>query len=84
MQWKVPLNAKKKQKYFYSGKKKRHPLKTQIIVDKKQKAIICTSFSNGKRHDFRLFKEFGVHTHPKIKSLTDTGLKRFNELPKVD
>jgi hypothetical protein len=42
-------------------------------VDKKGKAIICRNFSNGKRHDFRLFKESGIHIHPKIKSLTDTG-----------
>jgi hypothetical protein len=42
-------------------------------VDKKKKKIICTNFSNGRRHDFRLFKESGVHIHPSIKSLTDTG-----------
>ncbi len=71
---------KKKQKYFYSGKKKRHTLKTQIIVDKKKREIICTSFSNGKRHDFRLFKESGVHIHPEIKSLTDTGYQGIHKL----
>jgi hypothetical protein len=42
-------------------------------VDKKGKKIICTSFSNGKRHDFRLFKESGTHIHPKISIITDTG-----------
>jgi hypothetical protein len=57
-------------------------------VDKNKKEIICTSFSNGKRHDFRLFKESGVHIHPKTKSLTDTGyqgiqrLHQNSELPK--
>jgi len=48
-------------------------LKSQLIVDKKKKTIICTRFSNGRRHDFRLFKESGVRLHPTIKSLTDTG-----------
>ena len=74
------MSGQKKQRYFYSGKKKRHTLKAQIIVDKKKKEIICTNFSNGKRHDFRLFKESGVHIHPAIKSLTDTGYQGIQKL----
>ena len=42
--------------------------------------MICTSFSNGKRHDFRLFKESAIHIHPEIKSLTDTGYQGINKL----
>ena len=42
-------------------------------MDKKSKQIICTSYSNGKRHDFRLFKESGVRAKPEIKLNTDTG-----------
>jgi hypothetical protein len=49
-------------------------------VDKKKKLVICTSFTNGKRHDFRLFKESGVHIHPEIKSLTDTGYQGIHRL----
>lgn len=49
-------------------------------MDKKKKTIICTNFSNGKRHDFRLFKESGVHIHPEIKSLTDTGYQGIHKL----
>jgi hypothetical protein len=51
-----------------------------VIVDKNQKKIICTSFTNGKRHDFRLFRESGVHIHPKTKSLTDTGYQGIQKL----
>ena len=51
-----------------------------MIVDKNQKKIICTSFTNGKRHDFRLFRESGVHIHPKTKSLTDTGYQGIQKL----
>lgn len=47
---------------------------------KKKKTIICTNFSNGKRHDFRLFKESGVHIHPRVKSLTDTGYQGIHKL----
>lgn len=58
------------------------------MVDKKEKRVICTNFTNGKRHDFRLFKESGVHIHPSIRTLTDTGyqgihkLHQNSELPK--
>ena len=76
------LSDLKKQKYFYSGKKKKHRLKTQVVVDKKGRKIICTHFSNGKRHDFRLFKESGVHIHPSIKSLTDTGYQGIQKIHK--
>ena len=42
-------------------------------MDKKGKKIICTNFAEGKRHDFRLYKESKVHLHPEISALTDTG-----------
>ena len=42
------------------------------MVDNR-KRIICTSFSNGKRHDFRLFKESGVRVKPSTVLKTDTG-----------
>lgn len=44
-----------------------------MVVDKKSQKIICTAFSNGKRHDFRLFKESKTRLHPKVRALTDTG-----------
>lgn len=43
------------------------------LEDKKSKEVLCTHFTNGKRHDVRLFKESGVKIHPAIKTLTDTG-----------
>lgn len=49
-------------------------------MDKKKKLVICTNFTNGKRHDFRLFKESGVHIHPEIRSLTDTGYQGIHKL----
>lgn len=58
------------------------------MVDKKTKIIICTAFSNGKRHDFKLFKESKTRIHPGIKTITDTGyqgiqkLHHKSELPK--
>jgi hypothetical protein len=42
-------------------------------VDGKNKKIICLFQSNGKMHDFKLFKESGVKLHPQTKLLTDSG-----------
>ncbi|MEA2029081.1 MAG: transposase family protein, partial [Campylobacterota bacterium] len=46
---------KKKQKRNYSGKKKRHTLKAQIVINQKQE-IICSHIANGRAHDFKIFK----------------------------
>ncbi|MDE5582718.1 MAG: hypothetical protein K2J08_03325 [Ruminococcus sp.] len=43
------------------------------MVDKKTMKTICRSFCNGKKHDFRLFKESGVHAGNNTKFETDTG-----------
>lgn len=40
----------------YSGNKKRHPLKTQLVVNQKTLAVIWTTFATGKEHDFHLFQ----------------------------
>jgi transposase len=42
--------------------------------------ILCTAFSNGKRHDFRLFKESKVRLLPSTLALVDTA---FSGLPKI-
>lgn len=73
-------NRNNKQKQFYSGKKKRHTLKSQIVVDKKTKQVICTAFTNGKRHDFRLFKKSKTKINPDIKVVTDTGYQGIQKL----
>ena len=73
-------NRNNNQKRFYSGKKRRHTLKSQLVVDKKTKQVICTAFTNGKRHDFRLFKESKTKINPAIKVITDTGYQGIQKL----
>ena len=54
----------------------KHPdfaIKSQLVVDPMGKKIICTSYSNGKRHDFRLFKESRVRFTPENEAIVDTG-----------
>jgi len=44
-----------------------------VVVAKKSKKIVCVDYANGKRHDFRLYKESGVHLNETIHAVTDTG-----------
>jgi len=48
-------------------------MKSQIVVDKKSKKTICTDFSNGKKHDFKLFKESEVRWVKEIEGFVDSG-----------
>lgn len=49
-------------------------------MDKKSQQIICTAFANGKRHDFRLFKESKTQIHPAIGVVTDTGYQGLQKI----
>jgi hypothetical protein len=57
-------------------------------VDKKTNKVICTAFSNGKKHDFKLFKESKVRWTENRYGVTDSGytgikkLQRNARLPK--
>ena len=44
-----------------------------MVVNKADGQIICTCFVNGRRHDFRLFKESKFRIDAKIKAVVDTG-----------
>ena len=48
-------------------------MKTQVVVCRRSRKIICTAFANGKRHDFRLFRESGVRIAPGVGLMADTG-----------
>ena len=50
------MKDQKKQKRYYSGKKKKHTQKTQIITTSTGK-ILAVSIDKGRIHDFKLFKE---------------------------
>jgi hypothetical protein len=70
---KAPFKDLKKQKKFYSGKKKRHTLKSQVVVDKASKKVICTNFCNGKHHDLKLLETSRVRCKPDTKLILDSG-----------
>ena len=50
------------------------------MVDKETMKIICLSFCNGKKHDFRLFKESKVHIQADTLLETDTGYTGITEI----
>ena len=63
----------KKQKQSYSGKKKRHTQKAQVVADPKTGRILATAFSAGKMHDFKLFQESRLAMKPQTQCLADSG-----------
>ena len=51
-----------------------------MVVDKARQKIICTAFSNGRRHDFRLFKESRTRIHPGVQACVDTGYQGLQKI----
>ncbi len=52
---------------------RRDTLKSQVMVDKKSKAVICTNFSNGKKPAFKLFKEGQIRWTKETRALRGSG-----------
>jgi hypothetical protein len=62
------------QKACYSGKKKCHTIKTQVIIEAETHEMIGLSFALGHTHDFTLFKaSIGQAIGNEIKMLADSG-----------
>jgi hypothetical protein len=61
---------KQKRKTHYSGKKKRHTVKTQLTVNSKGLIIHKSPHVRGSTHDYALYK----HSHPKLPSKVRSGL----------
>lgn len=70
---KKSIKRSSKQRRKYSGKKKRHTHKIQLVIDANTKQIICIHFAKGSCHDFKLYKNSKLHIHPDIKQKTDSG-----------
>lgn len=80
MQQKLRLNALKKQKKYYSRKKKRHTLKIQIIADEKKKDILRITVSGGNKHDFRLFRKIRLIISEDIFIIDDSGYQGISNI----
>jgi hypothetical protein len=54
-------HGKRKRKTHYSGKKKKHTVKTQLTVNKEGFVVHKTSHVKGSMHDYALFKRSRPH-----------------------
>ena len=52
-----PASDPKKQRRWYSGKKKRHTLKFQVLICTVTQRILSTATSAGTVHDLKLFRQ---------------------------
>ena len=64
---------KKKQREWYSGKKKRHTLKLQLLVHPVTSKILCVTAGRGATHDLRLLRESKTPIHPETELIADAG-----------
>jgi len=65
---------------YYSGKKKRHTLKSQVVIDKATGIILCTYIAKGRRHDFRVYKESKIHLPMSVILQADSGYQGLKKL----
>jgi hypothetical protein len=79
-----PTNRpKRKQKAYYSGKKKRHTLKHQVVVVRKKKTrgqkkqrvriVAVSEAAEGKKHDKKLYDEARMELPPEVAGTGDSG-----------
>ena len=65
---------KRKRKNYYSGKKKRHTVKTQYMVNKEGKILHKTKHhKKGRQHDYTVYKDEHPRTPPNVKNYYDLG-----------
>ncbi len=71
----------KSQKPYYSGKKKRHTVKVQILSNAIGE-ILAVDCAKGKQHDFSIFKESDVLIPKDSELLADSGYQGLNKYHK--
>lgn len=77
----TPIERPKKNIHrFYSGKKKKHTLKSQVVVEQESREIICTAHGKGKEHDFRLYKNSKLRLNQDTELLGDKGYQGVDKL----
>ena len=69
----------KKQKKSYSGKKKRHTIKTEIILEEQGKLISVSRSHRGSTHDFRIRKQEKPLARERIK-IADAGYQGWQKI----
>ena len=65
-----PIDNKRREA-FYSGKKKMHTVKTQLMVNNRGIVIHKLRYKNGRRHDYDIYKENHPITHKDVLNVFD-------------
>jgi len=63
----------KRRKIFYSGKKKRHTVKTQVMVSKNGTIIHKVGYKKGRQHDYDIYKKNHPITPKEVVNVFDLG-----------
>jgi len=63
----------RQQRRWYSGKKKRHTLKTQLVINVATHMIMCVATAFGSMHDLIRLRHSGVHVHRETALIGDAG-----------
>ena len=79
MQLKFKYKDLKIQKATYSGKKKRHTLKFEVIIDTNGKILNISKCFNGKTHDFSIRKS-SEHVPRRVEMLADAGYQGYMQI----
>jgi hypothetical protein len=64
---------RRRRKTYYSGKKKRHTVKTQLVVNNKGIIIHKTGHKKGHRHDYDIYKKNHPVTPKQVVNVFDLG-----------
>ena len=68
---------KRKRKNYYSGKKKKHTVKTQLMVNAEGKILHKSNqHKKGRKHDYSVYKDEHPTTPPQVKNYYDLGYYR--------
>ncbi len=63
-------------------------MKAQVIIDKRNKKILCTGYGKGSEHDFKLYKRSKIRIKKEVRCLADKGYQgikkyhHFSQTPK--
>ena len=71
---------KEVQLLYYSGKKKKHTIKMQIIIEETTGKIVSIAFDAGSVHDFSLFKKTTKDLDNLIAFLADSGYQGIDKI----
>jgi len=63
----------KRRKMYYSGKKKKHTIKNQIMVNNRGYIIHKTGYKKGHRHDYDIYKKNYPVTPKQVLNVVDLG-----------